>query len=843
MILALCGVMLCLNHADTVYAADPAASERITKEGPSSMNAGLEKKVNDLLQLLTLEEKVGLCSGNGNFRGVARLNIPDLILSDGPRGPNGGGPATAFPACVMFGSTWNPELIEQVGKVMGTESRSKGIGILLGPGINIQRDPLGGRFFEYYTEDPYLNSRLAVAIVKGIQSEGVAACLKHYACNNREENRNFYMSMVDQRTLHEIYLPVFKASVQESHAWSVMTSANGVNGEFVSDSAILLNDILKKAWGFDGVVLTDWLQTRSTEKAALAGLDISMPGGECGFAKPLLAAVKEGRVPVSVLDDKARRILRMYGRIGLLDQRKLSEGAARNTLQHQDLARRVAEEGIVLLKNSTQLLPLDPESLKNVLVVGPNADQRFCVPGLGGSSWVSGPHEITPLAGIRNVLGDKVRYLSTDDLGGFQPIPASLVKTMDGQQGFQAKYYAKGKDKPAVERVEPQINFMWEMRSPDATIPPDGFQADFIGQIIPPTSGNYTLRVTAGGNAWVFVEKGGGAPTAIADRAMGIPSATALIQMQKGKPVYLHIRYTRQPGDASLSLTWQPPASPEQSWVKVEEAARAADAVIVVAGLDHNLDTEGRDRSDMEFPSVQQALINRVAQQNSNTVVVLVNGSPLELGGWLPNVSSVVEAWYPGMEGGHAIAGVLFGRVNPSGRLPFTWPKKLQDSPSWKLGTQTLDRVDYTEGLMVGYRYFDTKQVEPEFPFGYGLSYTTFSFKDLQVRKQKGRVYASITVGNTGKRDGLATVQFYVRPMKPSVARPAHELKAFQKIAVKAGQSERVEVELGADAFSYFDETAQAWKVDPGRYEIQACSSSRDVLVTSPITIDALTFQ
>ncbi len=798
----------------------------------------VEQKVDDVLKQMTLEEKIGLCSGTGGgstMRGVTRLNIPNLEVTDGPRGPQAG-LNTAFPAGVMFGATWNPDLIRQAGTVMGSETRAAGRGMLLGPGINIQRDPLGGRFFEYYTEDPYLNGRLAAAVVQGIQSEGVAACIKHYTCNNREENRNEYMSIVDSRTLHEIYLPGFKAAVQDGHAWSIMTAANGVNGEFVSDSQVLLNGILKGRWGFDGLVMTDWLQTRSTEKAALAGLDVSMPGGVCGFSVPLLDAVKAGRVPESVVDDKARRVLRMYARVGLLDHRSLSQGATSNTPTHQSVARQVAAQGIVLLKNNHQLLPLNPDRLKNVLVLGPSADKHFAVVGLGGSSWVQGPYEITPLAGIRRVLGNKVQYLSTDDLGGFQPIPTEMMQAVDGTRGFRTKYFAEGSDTPVVQRVEPQVNFMWEMRSPDPKISPDGFRAQFFGRVIPTVSGTYTIRIVAGGEARLYVEEGGGAPVAVANTAQGRPSATAVVDLQKGKPFDLRVDYTRQPGDAALSLTWETPSVP-QSWAAVDAAARKADTVIVVGGIDHSLDSEGRDRVNMHFPAVQQALINRVARQNPRTVVVLLNGSPLELGGWLPQVPALVEAWYPGMEGGNAIADVLFGRVDPSGRLPFSWPKRLEDSPSHLLATQDKDRVNYGEKLMVGYRYYDTINVEPQFPFGYGLSYTRFSFGSLRASQKNGRVFLNISVKNTGKRDGMETVQIYVRPLKPSVSRPVHELKAFQKIFLKAGESRRVDFQLGPDAFSYFNEARDQWQVDPSAYEIQAGVSSRQILSVTRIGV------
>jgi beta-glucosidase len=375
------------------------------------------------------------------------------------------------------------------------------------------------------------------------------------------------------------------------------------------------------------------------------------------------------------------------------------------------------------------------------------------------------------------------------------------------------------------------------MRSPDATIPPNGFHAQFVGKVIPPVTGTYVLRISADGSASINVEEAGGAPTAIVDGRRGMRTATAMLQMTRGKPFLLRIDYSHSSGDASFNLDWEMPGDTRQTWDKVDSAARAANAVIFVGGGDMNLDTEGRDRTSMDFPPVQQSIINHVSAENPKTIVVLINGSPLKLGGWLANVPAVVEAWYAGREGGNAIADILFGRANPSGHLPFSWPRELADSPSHALGRETIDEVDYTEGLMVGYRYYDSKGVAPQFPFGYGLSYTTFSFSDLNVTAHESGASATVTVNNTGDRDGLATVQFYVRPLHPSVPRPVHELKAFTKINVKAGQSEVVTVELGPDAFSYYDAAANAWKVDAGQYEIQAGTSSRDILARSVVKI------
>ena len=421
-----------------------------------------------------------------------------MTWTDGPRGPHDGGiKTTAFPCGVAFGSTWNNDLLFQTGVVMGKESKALGKNVLFGPAINILRDPLGGRFFEYYSEDPHLTGQLCSAIVKGIQSQKVAACLKHYACNNREDNRNLYMSMVDERTLREIYLPGFKAGV-DAGAMTVMTAANGVNGELASDNYHLLQDILKDEWGFKGFVLTDWINTRSTEKAALAGLDVAMPYDKKSlFGAPLLIVVKEGLIPEDLINEKVRRILRVFDFVGLLDQISANRGGEINTKEHQVLGRRVAEESLVLLKNQNKALPLDRNKVKKIVVLVPNADQRFYLVALGGSSWMESPYEISPLQGIRNVAGNKTEiiYVPTDQISEFQPISSENALQQNGEKGSTAKYFNQGDQKPALARNEKSINFVWEMRSPDQEkINTDHFQAEFSGNIIPPVTGTYTLN-------------------------------------------------------------------------------------------------------------------------------------------------------------------------------------------------------------------------------------------------------------------------------------------------------------------------------------------------------------
>lgn len=793
-----------------------------------------EKRIDAIIKQLTVEEKVNMCSGltYGAFKGIKRLGIPEVICSDGPRGPNRAGAATAFPSGLSFGASWDPVLVEKAGNVIGRETRAKGIGVLLGPGINIERDPLNGRFFEYYTEDPYLNSAITVADVKGIQAEGVAACLKHYACNNREDNRNFYMSMVDDRTMNEIYLPAFKAAVQKANVMTIMTSANGMNGEFVSDSKKMLTDILKNGWGFKGFTLTDWLQTRSTEKAAFAGLDISMPGGEdCGFGKPLLEAVKAGKVPVGVIDDKVRRILRVYAQIGYLDGKPVADKTQANTPANQTVAREVAEQGMVLLKNDNNVLPLQAAHIRKVLVVGPNADKLFCYPGAGGSSGIKPPYEVTPLKGIANILGAaKVKYMSTEDLGGFQVIPQDDILNVDGNKGFKAEYFVNGNDKPVISRVDSTIDFMWEMRSPDPSIKPDSFKKGvYHAKLIPPMNGKYTLKLIVGGIANMYHGGLNGEHLAFNDSRQTLNTTYSSVMLKKGEPYEISIEYDKVPGDASIRLEWELPEAPAEKLAALDKQASEADAVIYVAGIDNSMDTEGRDRNDINFPGAQENMLNRLSKLNKNLVTVLINGSPLQLGGWLPNVPAVLEAWYPGMEGGNAIADVLFGKVNPSGKLPFSWPKRLEDAPCKALATENNDYVYYTDSLMVGYRYYDTKNKAPEFPFGFGLSYTKFTYSNLIISKTGKTVKGSITIKNTGPVDGSEVVQFYVKPLHPSIFRPAHELKAFKKVFIKAGQSQTVQFDMSADAFSYYDAKLKGWKVDNGNYEIEAGASSRDI--------------
>ncbi|MDF7824527.1 sulfatase-like hydrolase/transferase [Pontiellaceae bacterium B12227] len=828
---------------------DPAAALPSLLKGKTA-----EEKVDTVLGLMTFEEKARLCLGGGigSFKGVPRLGIPDMSCTDGPRGPKHP-QGTAFPAGPGQSAAWNPELMRAMSEVWGKEARAPGgrnAVVLLGPAFNILRDPLGGRFFEYYSEDPVLNGSLIVPMVEGVQEQKVAACLKHFVANNRENNRNKYISRMDERTLREIYLPAFRMGV-DAGAWTVMTGANGAQiegrnaqGLLLSDNKFLLTNILKNEWGFKGFVMTDWCGTRSTELAANAGLDVSMPwrpGGNYAthpFGQPLLNVVKAGRVSRELIEDKARRVLRVAAFTGMLDRIPVSAGSAVDRPEHHQAARAIAEESAVLLKNDG-LLPLDRGTVKELLVVGPNADKYFCGGMLGGSSWVSAIDEVTALRGIREAAGENVT-VSTFDLGdvlGFRPITAAdLVPAAGGARGFKAEYRKQRGARPVYTETVDAIDFAWEMRSPSVEkLGMDHYYCTYTAQINPPATGMYTLRLRADDNARLgYRMTYSGAPLAFADINKG-GEAFATVEMQKGVPFTVRVDFEEIEGDASLQLAWTMPGDnpdAKKAIADLTAAAEKADAVVFVGGLNHAIDTEGRDRAAMDFPPEQSRVIRQLAAVNPDLAVVLINGSPVELGEWIDEVPAVLESWYNGESAGTAVGRILFGDVNPSGRLPFTWPNTLEETPAHAVGTQTIEEVNYNEGIYVGYRYYDKQGIEPQFPFGFGLSYTTFSYGSLSAQKsadEKYPVIASVEVTNTGTAAGKEVVQIYVSDLESSVDQPVKELAGFAKVQLNPGETKTVEIPLHWTAFQFFDPVSKHWKLEPGDFKIIAARSAADL--------------
>jgi beta-glucosidase len=781
--------------------------------------------------------------------GAPRLGLEPFGVHDGPRGV-GARVLTVMPSGLGLGSTWDPSIVEEVGAVLGNEARASHIMISLGPAFNLNRDVLGGRFFEYFSDDPLLSGKLAAAQIRGLQSEGVGACAKHYAVNGREFNRNNYMSRADERTLRELYLKNFEIAIKEGKPWSVMTAANGLNGDLCSDSQFLLNDMLKGEWGYQGLVMTDWCKSKSTVKAALAGLDVDMPGGKfeaLKFGQPLVNAVKRGDVPESVIDDKVRRVLRVYALTGLLDGKDPLVGAALNTPEHRDVALRVAQEGAVLLKNENNILPLDASKLKKVVATGPNLEKFFCMDALGGSSGAQAFKEITPLMGLRELLGDKLEVVPLSGNAEFEVIPSSAWKTL------AVTFQEFGGKKTGIKNVRQPIGTVDMNLATNAMAPQFDavdYRAVFQGKLVAPVTGKYVLRLISDGPALLMVGKGGGPATR--NMEQGTPqTSTAILDLEAGKEYEIaawvqqtlwgrkniqEMNYWAK-DLPSIRMEWALPANAEEiakTLAPHRKTFEDADAVIFVGGGDHNADSEGRDRVDMKFSSGQSDLIQQIAAINPKMAVVLIHGSPVELP-WLESVPAVLDMFYPGTLGGTAMANLLFGNGNPSGKLPFSWPKKLEDSPAYKLGRQDKDNIHFDEGLMLGYRYFDTMKADQHFAFGHGLSYTQFAYSDMKAACKDGVCRVTLKVKNSGAKDGAEVVQIYVAQKNPKIPRPVHELRAFEKVSLTAGESKTVTFNLGPDAFSYWDPETKAWTSDTDEFVIEAAASSRDIRKTATV--------
>jgi beta-glucosidase len=817
-----------------------------------------DERIEEIIKQLTLEEKAMICTGRGLVEaphrmqlmgGAPRLGLEPFGVLDGPRGV-GARVLTVMPSGLGLGSTWDPSIVEEVGAVLGNEARASHITISLGPAFNLNRDVLGGRFFEYFSDDPLLSGKLAAAQIRGLQSEGVGACAKHYAVNGREFNRNDYMSRADERTLRELYLKNFEIAVKEGKPWSVMTAANGLNGDLCSDSQFLLNDMLKGEWGFEGLVMTDWCHSKSTVKAALAGLDVDMPGGKfevMKFGQPLVDAVKRGDVPESVVDDKVRRVLRVYALTGLLDGKDRLAGAALNTPEHREVALRAAQDGAVLLRNENNLLPFDLAKLRKVIATGPNLEKFFCQDGLGGSSGAQAFQEVTPLMGLREVLGDKLEVVPLSGNAEFEVIPSSAWKTL------AVTFHELGEEKTGIPNVRKPVRSI-DMNLATNKMAPQfdaiDYRAVFQGKLVAPVTGKYVLRLVSDGPALVKVGAKGGPATRNSEN--GTPqNSTAILNFEAGQE-YVIAAWVQQTiwgrkniqemnywakDHPSIRLEWALPASSEEiakTLAPHRTAFEAADAVIFVGGGDHSGDSEGRDRSEMGFPSGQSDLIQQIAAINPKTAVVLYHGSPMELP-WLESVPAVLDMFYPGTLGGTAMANLLFGKGNPSGKLPFSWPKKLEDSPAYKLAKQDKDNIHFDEGLMLGYRYFDTMKADQHFAFGHGLSYTKFDYSDMKAACKGDACQVTLKLTNSGAKDGAEVVQIYVAQKNPKIPRPVHELRAFEKVALKAGESKTVTFDLGPDAFSYWDPATKAWTSDADEFVIEAASSSRDIRQTATV--------
>lgn len=798
--------------------------------------AAVEDRVNDLLPRMTLEEKLDYLGGVDGFyiRPIERLGLPKIKMADGPVGVRNYGPSTAYPASILTAATWDEALTHRLGEALGQDARQRGVHILLGPGVNLYRAPMNGRNFEYMGEDPFLAGKLAAAYIRGVQSQNVVATVKHFAANNQEWDRHNVSSDLDERTLQELYLPAFRMAVKEGKAGAVMNSYNPVNGEHATQNAHLNNEILKGSWGFDGILMSDWVSTYDAVGAANGGLDLEMPSGKYLNKETLLPAIKNGSVAEKTIDDKVRRILRILFRFGFYDTAYPVVEPITERKQSAGVALELARGGIVLLKNEANLLPLS-KSVKTIAVIGPNAEGYIAG---DGSSHTTPFAYVSLLDGIRKAVpGARVEYVPAAIPKLEQFTAQSPFFTAKGslESGLKASYFPNRtlSGTPVSTVTDTDINHNWPEAPAMNGIGADDFSIRFTGVLRPKTSGTYTLAVRGDDGFRLFVD---GKPVIELWNDQAATVRKAKLELRAGQEYDIRLEYYENAGNAVIALAAYQEAI---DFAAAERAASKADAAILAVGFDQSTEGEGFDRS-FALPEPQEKLIRIVTQANPNTVVVLNAGGNVAMQTWLPRVKGLLHAWYPGQAGGRALAEILFGDVNPSGKLPASFEKKWEDNPvhGSYYDPSGNKRVAYRERLELGYRYYDKAAVKPQFPFGFGLSYTQFTYSDLRITGDIKAGYAvTFTIRNTGNRDGAEIAQVYVGQQQPPVERPLKELKGFTKVFLKKGEAKTITVRLDETAFSYYKMDRRRFGYDPGTFEVAVGASSQDIRLKQMIQL------
>lgn len=797
-------------------------------------NAPVEARVNSLLSQMTLEEKIDYIGG-GNFldiKPIPRLGLPRIDMSDGPVGVNEYGPATAYPGGILDAATWDTAMIHRVGAALGRDARARGVHILLAPGVNIYRAPMCGRNFEYFGEDPYLASRMAVSYIEGIQSQQVVATVKHFAANNQEWDRHNVSSDIDERTLQEIYLPAFKAAVQEAKVGAVMDSYNLLNSVHSTQNAKLNIDILRKDWGFEGILMSDWGATYDGVSAAQNGLDLEMPFARFMNRETLLPAIHGGGLEETLINEKVKNILRIIFRFGFYDRPQQDNSIPKDDPQNAQTALAVAREGIVLLKNENNTLPLQANKTKHILVLGPNAEGYV---GGGGSSEVWPFHATSLLDGLKQQAPKTVvTYLPVlCSLDGYARHSVFYMAPSSMERGLKAEYF-KGrlvKEKPDSSGFEQSIVRKNDNLRHIHQLPDGPFIGRWTGVIRPEHTGKYAFTVRCDENFSLNV----GDNPAIFREGEERGTYTATLRLDSGREYPIRLEYACVKYPPLLAFAWYP-AVPD--FGPAVAAAKKADAVVLAMGYNAGLESESSDRS-FELPAFQDSLIRAISQVNPKTIVVLNSGGNVYMQKWLPGVPALLQAWYPGQEGGTAVADILFGKVNPSGKLPATFEKSWQDAPAYDsyYDKNYSRHVDYKEGLFIGYRYWDTTKKQPAFPFGYGLSYTRFAYSHLTLHQNGDKVIASFTVTNTGSGDGAEVAELYVHEQQPKGIRPVKELKGFTRVFLKKGESKTVTIQLDRSAFAWYHKDRKAFTYDPGRFDILVGASSKDIRLKETIRL------
>ncbi|KAL4768330.1 glycoside hydrolase superfamily [Aspergillus nidulans var. acristatus] len=822
----------------------------------------LQLDVDKTIQELRLGEKIDLVSGIDFWHtaSVPRLNIPSLRMSDGPNGVRGtrffnGVPAACFPCATALGATWDTELLHKVGHLMGEEAIAKGAHVILGPTINTQRSPLGGRGFESFAEDGVLAGHLAGYYSKGIQEKGVAACLKHFVCNDQEHERLAVDSIVTDRATREIYLLPFQIAMRICKTATVMTAYNKINGTHVSENKKYITDILRKEWGWDGLVMSDWFGTYSTSESIIAGLDIEMPGKTRWRGDALAHAVSSNKVHEFVLDERVRNVLNLVNYVEPLGIPENAEEKVLNRPEDQALLRRAAAESIVLLKNEDNILPFNKE--KSIAVIGPNAKiAAYCG---GGSASLDAYYTVTPFEGVSAQSKGEVHFAQGSYSYKDLPLIGHLLKTDDGKTGFKFRVY----DEPASSSNRELLHelhlvssqgFLMDYRHPK--IKSYLYYVDMEGYFTPEESGIYDFGVVVVGTGKLLVDNEVVVDNTKNQRLGSAFFGNGTIEEKGSKELKAGQKYkiTFQFGTAPTSdidtrgvVIFGPGGfrfgaarrqTQEELISKAVEVASKADQVVVFAGLTSEWETEGYDRPDMDLPPGSDELISKILEVKPNAAIVIQSGTPVTMP-WASKTKALLQAWFGGNECGNGIADVLYGNVNPSGKLPLTFPARLQDNPSYLNFRSERGRVLYGEDIYVGYRYYEKVQLPPLFPFGHGLSYTTFTREKLELntspekdKLQDGEpITARVTVTNTGKVAGAETVQLWVVPPPTEVNRPLRELKGFAKVHLEPGESKDVEIVVEKKlATSWWDEKREAWASEKGVYGVQVTGTGEGVL-------------
>jgi beta-glucosidase len=816
-------------------------------QAPSPSTSELEQKVDAILSQMTLDQKIDMLGGVHTFdvRGYPELGLPVLHTADGPIGVRNDGPATAMAGGISLASSWDPALATRVGEQLGRDARAKGKHFLLGPGVNIYRSPLNGRNFEYFGEDPFLGSRIAVGYIQGVQSEGVSATVKHFMGNNSEFDRHRTDSIIDERTMREIYLPIFEAAVKEAHVGAVMDSYNLTNGQHMTQNGRMNNEILKKEWGFEGILMSDWDATYDTVGAINGGLDLEMPSGKFLNREKLLPAVKSGKVSEDTINDAVRRIIRTELEFHWPDREQRDLSIPRFNREASDVSLQAAREGIVLLKNEGNILPLTKEKIKTIAVIGP--DEYPAVPVGGGSAEVKPFVTVSFLRGLSDSLAG--HSVVTSDHGIKSPGMAAIatnfqIAAQNGKEGLEEEDFSNENfsGTPERERVVKHISLgqpfdigelnLDEIDAADLQNK-QGSAERWTGYYVPKSAGTFD----------VFAQQGGFSPSGFRMYVDGklifdnwdiqkfILAQTSI--SLDAKPHKIVFEHHNGPGFGPPFVRMG--IIPQGTWLddEAEQLVANADVVILAVGFNPQSETEGWDRT-FELPPGQNELIEKVAAKNKNTIVVITSGGGVDMTPWIDKVAGVIEAWYPGQEGGKALAEILFGEVNPSGHLAASFERHWQDNPTYNnyYPAKGTNRVVYKEGVFVGYRGYEHNGTKPLFPFGYGLSYTTFKYANLKADEHG----VSFDVTNTGARSGDAVAELYIAPPNAKL-RPAKELKGFSRVKLQPGETKTVTVPLNTRSFAYYDVNGKQWRAEKGTYEVLVGSSSEQIELNGKIDL------